>query len=61
MGQAALKISRSNFYGGEQSDLLILRVADEPNNLEEEKQKWKSRIGRHSLFSGGEFEHWLYG
>jgi hypothetical protein len=39
VGQAALKISRSNFYGGEQSDLLILRVADEPNNLEEEKQK----------------------
>jgi len=58
--RAIMKDKDSTFRKNSQTPP-ILKVVDEPNNLEEEKEKWKSLIGRYSTFANENVTHWFFG
>lgn len=39
----------------------VFRVTEAVNDLESEKQKWKSLVERYALFSDETFTHWFFG
>jgi hypothetical protein len=57
---AILKNENSKFPKNSQTPLL-LKVTEEINNIEAEKDKWKILIEKYATFESKDFNHWFFG